>query len=82
MSKNEPPHTRAKTRCGGKVAQYSDLIGWLLSLSFYGQATHLSNAEDLFKFLYKKGIGGKHAHFWVGWALHAENAGNFPMAEK
>lgn len=46
------------------------------------QATHLSNAEDLFKFLYKKGIGGKHAHFWVGWALYAENAGNYPMAEK
>ncbi|CAN0415331.1 unnamed protein product, partial [Ectocarpus sp. 13 AM-2016] len=48
----------------------------------YSQATHLSNAEDLFKFLYKKGIGGKHAHFWVGWALYAENAGNYPMAEK
>ncbi|CAM9697827.1 unnamed protein product, partial [Hapterophycus canaliculatus] len=45
-------------------------------------ATHLSNPEDLFKFLYKKGIGCNLAHFWVGWALYAESAGNFPMAEK
>eukprot|EP00752_Nemacystus_decipiens_P018541 g16624.t1 len=60
--------------------RYKDDIRYLRVWTAY--ATHLSNAEDLFKFLYKKGIGGKHAHFWVGWALYAENAGNFPMAEK
>ena len=46
------------------------------------QANYLSNADDLFKFLYKKGVGGTHAHFWIGWALHAENAGKFPLAER
>ncbi|CAN0111131.1 unnamed protein product, partial [Ectocarpus fasciculatus] len=70
-------------RCSRKFKddpRYKDDIRYLRVWTAY--ATHLSNAEDLFKFLYKKGIGGKHAHFWVGWALYAENAGNYPMAEK
>ncbi|CAN0076341.1 unnamed protein product, partial [Scytosiphon promiscuus] len=60
--------------------RYKNDIRYLRVWTAY--ATHLSNAEDLFKFLYKKGIGDNLAHFWVGWALYAETAGNFPLAEK
>ncbi|CAN0299386.1 unnamed protein product, partial [Laminaria digitata] len=45
-------------------------------------ANHLSNADDLFKFLYEKGVGGTLAYFWIGWAMHAENVGKFPLAER
>lgn len=52
------------------------------SLRVLLQANYLSNADDLFKFLYDKGIGGTHAHFWIVWAMYAEKVGKFPLAER
>lgn len=46
------------------------------------QAKMLSNPDDLFKFLYKKGIGGTHAAFWTCWALVAEHAGKYVLVER
>ncbi len=36
----------------------------------------------MFKFLYKKGIGGQTAMFWIAWAYVAEVQGDYTLAEK
>ncbi len=45
-------------------------------------ADHLSNPSDVFKFLYKKGIGGQTAMFWIAWAYVAEVQGDYTLAER
>lgn len=51
-------------------------------LRFLTQAKNLTNSEELFKFLYKKGIGSTQALFWVSWATLSELAGRYPFTDK
>lgn len=42
----------------------------------------LTNSGELFKFLYKNGIGLDLAMFWAAWAWVAESSGDYSLADK
>jgi Mad3/BUB1 homology region 1 len=45
-------------------------------------ASYLSNADELFRYLYKNEIGTARALFWVSWAWVAESSLDYIMADK
>ncbi|CAN0170284.1 unnamed protein product, partial [Discosporangium mesarthrocarpum] len=79
---NQTDHFELLERCSRRFkdnACYKNDMRYLRVWMAY--ADNISNTADLFKFLYKKEIGGKLALFWVAWAWAAEIQGKYPLAE-
>mmetsp|Transcript_22024 Transcript_22024/g.48004 ORF Transcript_22024/g.48004 Transcript_22024/m.48004 type:complete len:1418 (-) Transcript_22024:222-4475(-) len=70
-------------RCSRAIVmfpRYRNDVRFIRVCVLYADKT--SSPSDIFKFLHKRGVGGKSALFWIAWAWVAEKADDYRFAEK